>query len=162
MDQHRDKLTVGGNASCFPFSALTEGLEETTRTPAQLTAESNKRQAEATLAEAESVLVAAPDVEKNALREKIAELEQQLAKAQQEADRFEVRDLYVLDHPPLLDDALSKATSRLMIISPWIAGKVVNRDFTNKLEVCGAFTFPSCPVKTSPKADFGTVSSELA
>jgi len=40
----------------------------------------------------------------------------------------------VADHPPLLEDALSNAKSRLMIISPWIKRKVVNEGFLRKLE----------------------------
>lgn len=45
-----------------------------------------------------------------------------------------VRSLSVYEHPPLLEEALTSAKQRLMIISPWIKSKVVNRDFLTKLE----------------------------
>lgn len=129
----RSLANLRSNDEKAEVRALTEGVEDTT-TPQQLTAESDKLQTEASVAQVEGALESAPDDEKQALREKLQELEQQLSKAKEEADRFEVKNLYVTDHPPLLDDAISTAKSRLMIISPWVAGKVVTRAFTNKLE----------------------------
>jgi len=40
----------------------------------------------------------------------------------------------MLGHPPLLEDALTKGVRRVLIISPWITGKVVDPDFLSKLE----------------------------
>ena len=40
----------------------------------------------------------------------------------------------MLDHPPLLDEALRNAKSRLLIISPWIKRKVVTQDFIKRLD----------------------------
>lgn len=130
----RSLANLRSNDEKAELRVLTEGVEDAATTPQQLIAESDKLRAEASVAQVEGALESAPDEEKHALRQKLQELEQQLSKAKEEADRFEVKNLYVVDHPPLLDDALSTAKSRLMIISPWVAGKVVTRAFTNKLE----------------------------
>ena len=45
-----------------------------------------------------------------------------------------LRSLSVYEHPPILNKALTEAKERLMIISPWIRKKVVNKDFLTKLE----------------------------
>jgi hypothetical protein len=72
--------------------------------------------------------------ERDALRGKLRAAEEELAKLRDEARRLEVRNLYVLDHPPLLDDAVSNAQERLMIISPWIRADIVTKDFIRKIE----------------------------
>jgi len=41
---------------------------------------------------------------------------------------------YVLDHPPLLEDALTTAKHRVLIISPWIRAEVVDQQFLRRLE----------------------------
>src|SRR6266571_7346664 len=51
-----------------------------------------------------------------------------------EAKKLPCRYIYVVDHPPLLQDALLNAQRRLMIISPWIRAKVVNHEFVKSLE----------------------------
>ena len=38
------------------------------------------------------------------------------------------------DHPAWLDDALTGPKRRLLIISPWITGSVVTRQFVGRLE----------------------------
>ena len=121
----RSLANLRSNDEKAELRVLTEGVEDAATTPQQLTAESDKLRAEASVAQVEGALESAPDEEKHVLRQKLQELEQQLSKAKEEADRFEVKNLYVVDHPPLLDDAISTAKSRLMIISPWVAGKVV-------------------------------------
>lgn len=45
------------------------------------------------------------------------------------------RHLMVQDHPPLLDEALTKARSRVLIVSPWIAACVVDGEFLRKIAV---------------------------
>lgn len=47
-----------------------------------------------------------------------------------------VRTLSVYEHPTLLDKAITQAKDRLLIISPWIRGNVVNDDFLAKLTGC--------------------------
>jgi hypothetical protein len=44
------------------------------------------------------------------------------------------RYLSVVDHPPLLADAVRTAKQRLLIISPWISAGVVNAEFLDNLE----------------------------
>ena len=57
-----------------------------------------------------------------------------VVRLQEQANRLQARNLYVAEHPPLPDDALRTAKSRLMIISPWIKRKVVDQAFIRKLE----------------------------
>lgn len=45
-----------------------------------------------------------------------------------------VRSLSVFEHPPILQAALRESTKRLLIISPWLKRRVVDRDFLLKLE----------------------------
>jgi hypothetical protein len=47
-----------------------------------------------------------------------------------------VRVLSVYDHPPLLKQALERAQSRVIIVSPWIRANVVNQDFVSRLIHC--------------------------
>ncbi|MFD7951911.1 hypothetical protein ACFV4X_00235 [Streptomyces ardesiacus] len=46
----------------------------------------------------------------------------------------EVRAISVFEHPDLLDEALTQATRRILLISPWVRRTVVNTDFLSKLE----------------------------
>ncbi|MDT0166579.1 hypothetical protein Q9R32_13535 [Actinotalea sp. AC32] len=45
-----------------------------------------------------------------------------------------VRSVSVFEHPDLLAEALATATTRLLIISPWVRRAVVNTDFLAKVE----------------------------
>lgn len=47
-----------------------------------------------------------------------------------------VRVLGVYDHPPLLRDALERARTRLLIVSPWIRAAVVDTAFIKRLTSC--------------------------
>lgn len=49
-------------------------------------------------------------------------------------DRTAIRWLSMADHPAWLDDALTGPKRRLLIISPWITGSVVTRQFVGRLE----------------------------
>lgn len=49
-------------------------------------------------------------------------------------ERIGVRAVSVFEHPELLADALTTATRRILIISPWVKNAVVNTDFIGKLE----------------------------
>jgi hypothetical protein len=91
--------------------------------------------AEAQVAEAAQLLEAAESSkERLQLWERLQAAEKEVQRLQEEAKRLQVRNLYVADHPPLLEDALRTAQSRLMIISPWIKRKVVDQAFVRKLE----------------------------
>lgn len=46
----------------------------------------------------------------------------------------EVRAVSVFEHPDLLDEALTRASRRILIISPWVKRAVVRTDFLSKLE----------------------------
>ena len=46
----------------------------------------------------------------------------------------EVRAISVFEHPDLLDEALSQAVRRLLVISPWIKNAIITTDFLSKLE----------------------------
>lgn len=51
-----------------------------------------------------------------------------------EAQPRSVRTVSVYEHPKLLERALNTARKRLIIISPWIRGAIVNREFVRKIE----------------------------
>ena len=85
--------------------------------------------------QAEALRLAEGLLERDALRERLRQAEESLQQLRTAAKELPVRDIYVLDHPPLLQDALLHAKERVMIISPWIRAKVVNQDFIKKLEM---------------------------
>lgn len=91
--------------------------------------------AEAHVAEVvQSLEAAETHNEREHLLAQLEAAEKELQRLKDEAKKVKFRDLYVADHPPLLEDALTNAKSRLMIISPWIKRKVVNEAFLRKLE----------------------------
>jgi len=57
-----------------------------------------------------------------------------VADAKQELAAMVVRPLETYDHPDLLKDALARSQDRLLIISPWIRGAVVDESFITTLE----------------------------
>jgi hypothetical protein len=90
---------------------------------------------EAAIADAEEALSKAESAkDAQALRSKLRELEEELAKLRNDAKVIPVRNIYVYDHPPLLQDALKNSNERLLIISPWITAQVVDSDFLKDLE----------------------------
>uniref|UniRef100_UPI003F497DE7 phospholipase D-like domain-containing protein n=1 Tax=Streptomyces chartreusis TaxID=1969 RepID=UPI003F497DE7 len=46
----------------------------------------------------------------------------------------EIRAIGVFEHPELLDEALTSARKRILIISPWITGAIVTTAFIGRLE----------------------------
>jgi hypothetical protein len=72
-------------------------------------------------------------------RESLAELEEKYQQAVRALEAVDVRYLKVFDHPPLLEEALTQAKERLMIISPWIGACVVDGAFLKKIaRLCAA------------------------
>lgn len=65
-------------------------------------------------------------------RLEVAELRREALEKQQK--RRGVRQVYVYEHPRLLDTALTSCKERLMIISPWIKAEVVTVDFLKKVK----------------------------
>ena len=74
------------------------------------------------------------DPEKEKLREELRQLKDEKEKTEAALAEFMFLHIYTYDHPPLLKEALTDSTSRLMIISPWIKGEVVDADFLKQLE----------------------------
>jgi DNA-binding MarR family transcriptional regulator len=56
------------------------------------------------------------------------------AQAEAQLSNIRVRLLDTYEHPPLLNDALSNAKERILIVSPWVRSGVVNESFVRKLE----------------------------
>jgi phosphatidylserine/phosphatidylglycerophosphate/cardiolipin synthase-like enzyme len=69
-----------------------------------------------------------------AANEELKLLSGRLAKAEAALASIPVRQLEVYEHAPLLEKALIESKERLLIISPWIRAKVVNRSFVRRLE----------------------------
>lgn len=58
----------------------------------------------------------------------------ELAQAEADLQRAPVRPLPVYEHPAIFDEAISSATQRLLILSPWIRKAVVNDTFLRNLQ----------------------------
>lgn len=58
---------------------------------------------------------------------------EELAEAEAELQRAPVRPLPVYEHPAIFDEAMSSATQRLLILSPWIRKAVVNDGFLRNM-----------------------------
>jgi phosphatidylserine/phosphatidylglycerophosphate/cardiolipin synthase-like enzyme len=56
------------------------------------------------------------------------------APPQETADHDEIRAISVFEHPDLLNDALTGAKRRILLISPWIKKAIITTDFLGKLE----------------------------
>jgi hypothetical protein len=90
---------------------------------------------ESDIAEATQALESAEsNADRDALRERLRAAEDELQRLRDEAKKVHIRNLYVMDHPPLLENALTNSKTRMMIISPWIKRMVVNDVFVRKLE----------------------------
>jgi hypothetical protein len=91
--------------------------------------------AESAIAEAHDALAESSSLkEAQELRAKLLDLETELERLRAEARLLSVKNIYVQDHPPLLQDALSNSKERLLIICPWIKGQVVDGAFLKSVE----------------------------
>ncbi|MCD7440995.1 hypothetical protein K4B79_22560 [Streptomyces lincolnensis] len=78
----------------------------------------------------------------------------------QEPQADEIRAIGVFEHPDVLDEALTNAGRRLLIISPWIKNAIITTDFLGKLErrlargvkVDIAYGYEENDTKTDPAA----------
>jgi phosphatidylserine/phosphatidylglycerophosphate/cardiolipin synthase-like enzyme len=68
------------------------------------------------------------------LKERLEGLEAEISRLKAEAKVLPVKNLYMQDHPSLLNDALENAKERLLIISPWIRAGIVTKKFLRQLE----------------------------
>jgi len=82
---------------------------------------------------APTVLDAAPQA---AGRRPILRLSRKSPVVATEAKPQTVRTLSSYEHAPVLEDALTSAANRLLIVSPWIRRQVVNEEFLRKLREC--------------------------
>jgi len=57
-----------------------------------------------------------------------------LAEKQSELERFQVRELCCYDCPALVEEALANVKNRLVIVSPNVTAKVLNRDVLRRLQ----------------------------
>jgi len=96
--------------------------------------QSSARNIEAKVAELADDLGSAEDTEKIELKKQLVAAERELIRLRSEERRFAIQYLYVNEHPPLLQDAICTARTRLLIISPWITAEVVDADFLAKVE----------------------------
>jgi hypothetical protein len=80
-------------------------------------------------------LVSAMDAEMaEVLRVEVEDARERLATAEASINAIQVRHLEVFEHPPLLQAALADAQNRLLIVSPWIRGGVVDNRFIESME----------------------------
>jgi hypothetical protein len=92
------------------------------------------RSAKVDVAERKTELLHASEQQVEALQAKLKNAESHLAELEENAKSSAFSYLSVLDHPPLLADAVRNAKDRLLIISPWISPAVVNYEFIKHLE----------------------------
>lgn len=74
------------------------------------------------------------DSTRNDLKARLHEAELRLAELEERQKRRGVRQVYVYEHPRLLESALNSCKQRLMIISPWIKAQVVTPEFLKRLK----------------------------
>jgi phosphatidylserine/phosphatidylglycerophosphate/cardiolipin synthase-like enzyme len=72
--------------------------------------------------------------ERRILQERLKEAEKKLREIEGEKKKRRVRQVYVYEHPRLLEKALTKSQKRVLIISPWIRAQVVDSSFMDKLK----------------------------
>lgn len=68
------------------------------------------------------------------LRRQLEEAKAQVTQLEAERKLRRVRQVYVYEHPRLLERAINSCQERLMIISPWIRAQVVDRAFLGRLK----------------------------
>lgn len=72
--------------------------------------------------------------EKEVILRHLTESASKLSEAETTLSELPVRSLEVYEHAPLLHEALTGASDRLLIVSPWIRAGVVNEEFVKVLE----------------------------
>ena len=75
----------------------------------------------------------AKDDEKREREKRLQELEAKIVELESERRRLRFRQVYVFEHAQLLNKALRECSQRLVIIAPWMTGKVVDDIFLTKL-----------------------------
>lgn len=83
-----------------------------------------------------SVLPDAPNTREQlrAREQEVVALKAQLDQIQAERRALPVRAIPMYEHRVLLEDALDRTRTRLLIIAPWVTSSVVTRDFASELE----------------------------
>jgi hypothetical protein len=91
--------------------------------------------AESAIADAQDALAESSSLkDAQELRAKLQVLEAELQSLRAEAKQLPVKNIYVQDHPPLLQDALLNSRERVLIISPWITRQIVDAAFLKNVE----------------------------
>jgi hypothetical protein len=137
MDGPRKQGIVQSIRQASSDSAFVRDLREQLAgaAPENKDLEAKAFETEAALQEANDKLSSTADSsQQEDLRTKLKTLQEQYDGLQQELAQAVVKYLYMLDHPPLLDDALSNSKSRMLIVSPWLRGEIVDSTFLQKLE----------------------------
>lgn len=73
------------------------------------------------------------DAEREAAEKRLKHAKSEAAQKRSALETFTVRRITMEEHAPLLWQTLSSATSRLLIVSPWIRARVVNHRFIREL-----------------------------
>ena len=81
----------------------------------------------------EAVNAASQPAQLQQARTELRQAEHNLQHAQEAREAHAATFLRVYDHPVYLEEALTRARERLLIISPWITASIVNDDFRRKL-----------------------------
>jgi hypothetical protein len=76
----------------------------------------------------------APITKHAELRQKVELLEAEITRLSDEARLAPVKNLYMQDHAPLLENALKTTKVRLLIIAPWVRANVVDTNFIQRLK----------------------------
>lgn len=74
------------------------------------------------------------ELQPNGAATNMANQDAEKSEIEKRLDELTFRVIRCWQHPGLLWTALKEATKRIVIVSPWIRDKVVNRDFLNRLE----------------------------
>jgi hypothetical protein len=113
-------------------SAAGQPIRQTPTPSPEVELEFAQKQAE--LREAtERLPSAADDQEKAHLKQRVEELQERILQLEAERKKRGVRQVYVHEHPRLLEKAFSSAKTRLLLIAPWIRAKVVDTAFLARL-----------------------------
>ncbi|MEV7928587.1 phospholipase D-like domain-containing protein [Kitasatospora sp. NPDC088779] len=114
--------------------------------------------------ELERARIDLPQVTRLRAEQAAAQLDTEQLQGQSQAGlaihRDQVRAISVFEHPELLDEALTRARQRILIISPWIKNAIITTDFLSKLEarlkrgttVHIAYGYEENDTKTDPTA----------
>jgi len=83
--------------------------------------------------ERERLLTSEAELERETARDRLESVESRLSEINTELASLPARQIEVFEHPQLLRQALEEATTRILIVSPWIRAGVVDDKFVDLL-----------------------------